>query len=256
MQYESAARKVGKKGWSEQETNELLKEAQMAEQEGLPLKAVFERVARITGRKPNSIRNYYYTKIKEINPDIQMAFTPFAAEEVQALLRHMLIGQAQGKSVRKIAFELGEGDKKRMLRYQNKYRSVVKNEPVLLQQMIEQLESEGLVKKGQLDLEKRAYKKRDTDEIIAGFMDTILGLGKEGQNMLIAINSAFQKQKEHKAVVQLGAEVSSYTQLQYDALKEQYIVLEKVNTEFLALSAMERIANLPEYVTSLKNCLG
>lgn len=254
MQYESTA-KVGKKGWSEQETNELLKEAQTAERKGLPLKAVFERVARITGRKPNSIRNYYYTKIKEINPDIEMAFTPFAPEEVQELLRAMLVGQAQGKSVRKIAFELGKGDKKRMLRYQNKYRSVLKNEPMVMEEMIAALEKEGLVKKGQLDLEKRPYKKRDTDEIIAAFMETILGLGKEGQNMLVAMNSAFGKQKNEEQIAPAQSE-SSYLQLQYDALKEQYIQLENVNATFLALSAMERIATLPEYIASLKNCIG
>lgn len=45
------------------------------------------------------------------------------------LLETVLHGQAQGMSVRSITMQMGGGDKKAMLRYQNKYRSLVKNNP-------------------------------------------------------------------------------------------------------------------------------
>ena len=43
-------------GWSEKENQMLWETADEAQQQGLPLKAVFERVAEQTGRRPNSIR--------------------------------------------------------------------------------------------------------------------------------------------------------------------------------------------------------
>ena len=46
-------------GWSESESNLLWETADEAQQQGLPLKQVFEQIAQQTGRRPNSIRNYY-----------------------------------------------------------------------------------------------------------------------------------------------------------------------------------------------------
>ena len=45
-------------GWSAAEDKLLWETADEAQQQGLPLKAVFERIAQMTGRRPNSIRNY------------------------------------------------------------------------------------------------------------------------------------------------------------------------------------------------------
>lgn len=56
----------------------------------------------------------------------------------------MLIGRGQGESVRACVTRLAEGDRAGMLRYQNKYRSVLKNKPELLMEIAEELRSEGL----------------------------------------------------------------------------------------------------------------
>ena len=52
-------------GWSESENQLLWETADEAQQQGLPLKAVFEQIARQTGRRPNSIRNYYYAQVRQ-----------------------------------------------------------------------------------------------------------------------------------------------------------------------------------------------
>ena len=67
------------------------------------------------------------------------AFTPFTQEEIDALLEHILCGQAQGKSVRACALELGQGDTSAMLRYQNKYRSMVRTHRDVVEQVIKKL---------------------------------------------------------------------------------------------------------------------
>ena len=56
---------AAKGGWTQQEDRLLLSAAQAARQDGRALRSVFEEVAAQTGRKPNSIRNYYYERIKQ-----------------------------------------------------------------------------------------------------------------------------------------------------------------------------------------------
>ena len=58
--------RTGRNGWSEQETEELMEQARRAREEGRPLREVFEATAFRTGRKPNSIRNYYYARSRSI----------------------------------------------------------------------------------------------------------------------------------------------------------------------------------------------
>ena len=47
-------------GWQEQETSRLFSAVQEAQGSGAPLRQVFEDLSVDLGRKPNSIRNYYY----------------------------------------------------------------------------------------------------------------------------------------------------------------------------------------------------
>ena len=139
-------------GWSEAEEELLREKLSGAAHEGTPLREVFDLVAAETGRKPNSVRNYYYTALRSHiagreEPALvrreRSGFTPFTDEEIRALLRDVLTLQAQGLSVRACALKLGEGDRSRMLRYQNKYRSLVRNRRPLVEDVMHTLEREG-----------------------------------------------------------------------------------------------------------------
>ncbi len=140
--------RAARPGWSEAEEKLLFERAQSARERGLPLKSVFDDVARDTGRKPNSIRNYYYARVKEGACEgaafHSAAFVPFTQEEVFSLMRAVLAAQAQGMSVRACTLNMGGGDTRRMLRYQNKYRAVVKSDPMLVREVIRSLEAEGI----------------------------------------------------------------------------------------------------------------
>lgn len=135
-------------GWSSEEETLLVREVQAIREAGLPLKSAFERVANKTGRRPNSIRNYYYARVNEgaimggegvHNP----AFVPFTDEEIRALVRHVLREQARGKSVRACTLEMGGGDNRAMLRFQNKYRSVIRQNPALVRDVMREMEAVG-----------------------------------------------------------------------------------------------------------------
>lgn len=66
---------------------------------GRPLRDVFADVGERLSRKPNSIRNFYYARVREM-PELAARQTPFRAftqEEVNALLRNVLIGPRPGR---------------------------------------------------------------------------------------------------------------------------------------------------------------
>lgn len=135
-----------KGGWQQEEIDLLFSAVNEAAESGKPLRDVFAEVGGQLSRRPNSIRNFYYARVRE-TPELSARKTPFRSfsqEELRELLRNVLIGRGQGESVRACVTRLAGGDRAGMLRYQNKYRSVLKNRPELLMEIAEELRSEGL----------------------------------------------------------------------------------------------------------------
>ena len=144
---EQAISKQGRRaGWSEHENQLLWETADEAQQQGLPLKTVFERIAQQTGRRPNSIRNYYYAQVRtrEDGKNHAARFVPFTQPEVDWLMEQVLVARAEGQSVRSCLQKLSGGDHSLMLRYQNKYRAVIKSRPDYVRALVERLNSEGV----------------------------------------------------------------------------------------------------------------
>jgi hypothetical protein len=140
-------------GWSEAEEELLRERLSNAAHEGTPLREVFDTVALDTGRKPNSVRNYYYTALRSHfagseEPALvrreRSSFTPFTDDEIRQLLKNILSKQASGMSVRACAMALGGGNRSRMLRFQNKYRSLLKNRRPLVEDVMRSMEAEGV----------------------------------------------------------------------------------------------------------------
>ena len=133
-------------GWSDNENRLLWETADEAQQQGLPLKAVFEQIARQTGRRPNSIRNYYYAQVRQHDGDAARParFVPFTQQEVDWLMEQVLVARAAGQSVRSCLQKLAGGDHSLMLRYQNKYRAVIKSRPEYVRDIVEKLNEQGV----------------------------------------------------------------------------------------------------------------
>lgn len=133
-------------GWSDSENQLLWETADEAQQQGLPLKAVFDQIARQTGRRPNSIRNYYYAQVRQHEDGQPRAarFVPFTQQEVDWLMEEVLTARAEGQSVRACLQKLSNGDHSLMLRYQNKYRSVIKSRPEYVRELVEKLKEKGV----------------------------------------------------------------------------------------------------------------
>lgn len=134
-------------GWQAQEIEALRESVEQAEQSGESLRSVFEKMGKTLGRRPNSIRNFYYAQLRAQEGEgaaRSLPFETFAPDEVEALLERVLTARAQGMSVRACVRDLAEGDHTKMLRYQNKYRSTIRTRPELVQRVMERLRERGV----------------------------------------------------------------------------------------------------------------
>lgn len=131
-------------GWTEAENEALKNAANDARKKRLPLKTAFDAIAAETNRRPNSVRNHYYTQLKTAEK-AEPAFLPFTDAETEQLLRTVLLALSNGQSVRACTLALAKGDTRRMLRYQNKYRSLLRSQPEKVRDMRAALAREGYV---------------------------------------------------------------------------------------------------------------
>ena len=134
-------------GWQQSEIDALKSRISEAERSGDSLRSVFDQLALELGRKPNSIRNFYYAQLRAQADDGMgrtLPFETFSPGEVEHLLRSVLTSRAQGMSVRACVRKLSGGDKTLMLRYQNKYRSTIRTRPDLVRKVMDDLSQEGV----------------------------------------------------------------------------------------------------------------
>ena len=128
-------------GYTEEEAKNLVEYIKDGKQKGKTLTYLFEAYGLEHGRAKGSVRNYYYTLMKNEKGDERIVklldgsalsvekIREFTEEETDEALRSILAEKSKGLSVRRAIFNLAEGDDKLMLRLQNKYRNTLKKEP-------------------------------------------------------------------------------------------------------------------------------
>jgi hypothetical protein len=176
----------GKTGWSAQEEALLKAETKLAREECRPIKTVFERVAEKTGRKPNSVRNYYYARLKQ-EGETPAAFELFTPQEVRAMLKTILQAQARGMSVRACTLKMGGGENKAMLRYQNKYRSVIKNNPALVLDVISEMRRENLPVFDPYEQATRKKARGSLEDMVLKFAKNLQNTGMDVNTLLSSL---------------------------------------------------------------------
>lgn len=128
-------------GWNSAEEELLRRAVDRCRAAGEPLKTAFTEAAEQTGRRPNSVRNHYYSSSK--TGGTAPAFLPFSEEESLSLLKTVLLARSAGESVRSCTLRIAEGDTRRMLRYQNKYRALLRSRPALVDRARRELQEKG-----------------------------------------------------------------------------------------------------------------
>ena len=125
--------------WDNEEVKTLFYEVEKVKEENKPLKIAFESHAKKFARKPNSVRNYYYHEIDNLERDKERLkaigvnlenhrkseIKYFSQDEEKRLMNQIDEQVKKGMSVRKVCLNLSGGDIELMLRYQNKYRNYI-----------------------------------------------------------------------------------------------------------------------------------
>ena len=139
-------------GWDISEIKILMNLVSKREEKSLV--EVFDNFAKQTNRKTFSVRNFYYKLLELANIDNKIAqvlnkngienaeirTNHFSSTETENLLR-VLLNNEKNISVRRACMELAKGDDTLMMRYQNKYRNALKNQPELVSRIVDELKS-------------------------------------------------------------------------------------------------------------------
>lgn len=126
--------------WKDSETLELFNLVENFKKKGKSLKEAFFAFAMQSGRKENSVRNYYYKTLKSLSFNkkntlkINLKYhkvnraKSFTKEEEREVFSQIGKLMSEGVSLRSACLKIANGDVKKMLRYQNKFRNIEKEE--------------------------------------------------------------------------------------------------------------------------------
>lgn len=136
-------------GYSEQEAKTLIDFIAEGKKRGEALSALFASYGKKCGRAAGSVRNYYYqflkcedARAKEILRGKRLRaekIRAFSDEERNEMLKKILSERSKGYSVRRAIANVCAGNEKQMLRYQNKYRNLVKKQPELIERTAKEM---------------------------------------------------------------------------------------------------------------------
>lgn len=123
--------------------------------QGENLTTLFKEFSVLTGKSGGTIRNLYYAIAKKAEQDDDFKNTylkgtdfktgkveRFTPEGERELLKKIMQERLNTRSTRSAVLKLSGGDGKTALRYQNKYRSALKNNTPLLEELADELSIE------------------------------------------------------------------------------------------------------------------
>ena len=146
------------KGWESSDIKSLFLLVEKCKLNNKNLLLAFKEFSRQTKRSYKSIRNYYYKKLSEFkeNPELAKKIginldshitkktNHFSKIETKSLIKEILRQKCLGISVRKACLNISNNNIKDMIRYQNKYRSIIKNNKNLYEECLNELQQSGL----------------------------------------------------------------------------------------------------------------
>ncbi|MBE7084154.1 MAG: hypothetical protein E7373_06120 [Clostridiales bacterium] len=187
--------------------------------QNVSLTSTFTEYGRLNKKAKGTVRNLYYALAKLSVTDKEFCqkyldgkplqvskIVEFNECEERQLIKKILIAKNQGLSVRSEIMKLANGDGKIALRYQNKYRNAIKNNPKLISEIINELSLNGI--NVALENKSKSVYEGVTDE-------------------------QFNKLKNE--INNLVGKISLKTQKENEFLKQRIIQLEKENLKLYTL---------------------
>jgi len=166
--------------WSDDEIFQLFKSVEQTKESGKAIRLAFEVHAREFGRKPNSVRNFYYHEVDSLKEDFEKRkrlgiklenhakshFVGFSENEEEKLVEEIDKMRLSGCSVRQACRKLSGGDLGLMTRFQNKYQNIKKSE----------LKKSNIIKFQNV---KRELSERDINSLFMGLVQLIKKTAEE-----------------------------------------------------------------------------
>ncbi|MBO5285265.1 MAG: hypothetical protein J6B16_00020 [Clostridia bacterium] len=128
----------------------------LKQNKNLTLTTVFKNFALQHDKSWGTIRNLYYAIIKKAGEDEDFKkryltgvdisvnkIDKFTNVEEKELIKSIILERSKTRSTRKAVYNLSGGNDKVALRYQNKFRSAIKNNPTLINEVNQELSSLG-----------------------------------------------------------------------------------------------------------------
>ena len=180
----------------------------------------FETVAFRMNLKPGSVRNFYYSgawrKYTVGCEEITVKkFNKFTQLEVLRFMRAVILGYSRGESLRSVCMQYAGRDLPRMLRYQNKYRTIFAKNPELVEELVATLSSEGYLVKNPLGKICKVPKSMTTPDNIITMpqvsADKELS-DQDLQNLFMGLIRLVRKQNQSQ-IVTMRAEIERLTKM-------------------------------------------
>ena len=195
-------------GYARAEAEALVGYIAAGRKEGKTLTELFARYGKEHGRAGGSVRNYYYRLLrtedsaaKRLLEGTQLRaerVRPFSPAEKEEMLRLILIERGKGNSVRRAIANVCGGDEKKMLRYQNKYRNMLKKQPEEVRAAAQKL---GMGAAAAAPRPRRLLEKRLEGEINALYYRLAYSLRQENERLHGQIRQLRQENERLRALL-------------------------------------------------------
>ena len=231
--------------WDNSEVKELFDVVEDYKTKNKSLKLAFAIHAQKYGRKPNSVRNYYYHEVDNLKSDDKRLSSLginlqlhektnvvyFSPEEEEELLNDIDEMVKKGVSVRKACLTLSGGDINQMLRFQNKYRNyLAKNK----KEYETNLQTEEKVMPSNVVTFKKMSKTLTDSEVQSLFM----GLVRLVKRTALEESEYLYREKLESANNSLRQMISKLDgkEREFEKLKEELNVVKNENSRLLNLN--------------------
>ena len=229
--------------WTDEEVIKLFRFIEDGKKQNHNLSGMFSLYAKLTNRKPNSVRNYYYAELNELennkerreNLGIDISLhqkveqKEFTEDETENLVLEILRLTSKGISVRKACMQLADGDIDKMVRLQNKFRAVVVKNKSLYEKCLEKL-----------NMEVPNKRQAKPNNVVSFVNPKNLLSDSDINSLFMGLVKLVQKQTEERAIRENGG----IGEKANEALKRMIIKINEKEKEIKNLQKLFRLESL------------
>lgn len=267
--------------WKDEEVKKLFSHIEDCTKKGICLTTAFKIYAESNKRKPNSVRNYYYAELSHLEENSQrrqnlgidislhQKTMPkyFSQDETNQQITQILKLYHQGYSIRKACLKIANGNIDQMVRLQNKYRTVLKKQPEIIQNIEKNLENVGIeIKKLPTNIismpsRKTNLSESDINSLFMGLVKLIKNQAKQEYSTLsqkqheLANNSLRQMMlsiSEKEKQIESLRKSFELLKNENQAYEQKILDLRTENANLRKLSSNQKMKNLKKFARSLE----